>query len=82
MSCVIAELKSEVERGGWISVDDRLPERIVPSVMAVLKNNSVMEMQYSPHTCHWFKVGLHDEYPDNPVTHWQPQPKPPPSEDL
>ena len=73
-----SELKAEIERlrGGWISVDDRLPEPKNTIMKCLVNVNS-----YGVHIDTFVKVdkAFHDY--GGYVTHWQPLPQPP-SEDL
>ncbi len=61
----------------WINVKDRVPEGILGSYIACLKNKSVMELAYSDMSRRWWSLSSGDVIFANPVTHWMEFPEPP-----
>ena len=80
----VHELRAEVERGGWISVDDRLPKKHDYYLVAHMYEKggrvNVDKVIYSEAHGGW--VHLYGSKYNEIVTHWQPLPQPPTSEDL
>lgn len=71
--------KAEIEKyekDKWISVEDRLPKRVMGNYTVCLENDAIFGMSFSSMTKKWWIVGGGDEYPDNKVTHWQELPEP------
>lgn len=63
--------------GGWISVEDRLPERFEPVLVCREKNGSPYVEQGYKDVGEWWKVyGTRTKQ----VTHWMPIPNPPKEE--
>lgn len=63
--------------GGWIRVEDRLPERFEPVLVCREKNGSTYVEQGYKDVGEWWKVyGTRTKQ----VTHWMPLPEPPKEE--
>ena len=63
------------QQGGWISVEDRLPETET-TVLICTKRGDIFSSWASNEGVFWF----YGEEEDNRVTHWQPLPQPPKGE--
>lgn len=65
---------------GWRSVEIfGTPKDNIGTYIVCLKNNSVMEFNYSnwDGDVRWWKMGVGDECKENPIIFWKPLPKSP-----
>ena len=65
---------------GWKSIEVfGPPKEIMGAYLVTLKNQAVMEYNYSNYggKHNWWKIGIGNESNDNPVIFWKELPKPP-----
>ena len=80
--CPIELEERRMNRGcdcqNWVSVEDRLPDGDVASVLIYTNRGGVSEGQYYPSIKSWKQFRWSVENAD--VTHWKPLPEPPKGE--
>ena len=67
-----------VQREGWVSVDDRLPELYtLVIVFQRMTGFRLMQLQGSANETEWYDENNNYDDSEFDITHWQPLPEPP-----